>query len=101
MRSCSGQNSGNVIKLWRFVLGTRFSGMFAEVSGDDLSQGPYGLGEALFTSSTPRRRHSCHPVPGTNTPSLPLEGRLLLTSVISTHYCVRDLGRATSAADLW
>ena len=43
MRSCSGQNSGNVIKLWKFVLGTRFSGLFAEVSGDDLSQGPYGL----------------------------------------------------------
>jgi hypothetical protein len=54
MRSCAGQNSGNVIELWKFVLGTRFFRyVSAEVNGEDLGRGFYGLGEALFTGSTP------------------------------------------------
>ena len=56
MQSFLGQNLGKVIGLLKLDLGMQFSGMFAEVDGAELGQGPYKLGEDLFTDSTPRQR---------------------------------------------
>ena len=53
MQSFLGQNLGKVIGLLKLDLGMQFSGMFAEVDGAELGQGPYKLGGDLFTGSTP------------------------------------------------
>jgi hypothetical protein len=55
MQSFLGQNLG-VIGLLKLDLGMQFSGMFAEVDGAELGQGPYKLGRDLFTGATPRQR---------------------------------------------
>ena len=56
MQSFLGQNLGKVIGLLKLDLGMQFSGMFAEVDGAELGQGPSKLGGDLFRGATPRQR---------------------------------------------
>ena len=91
MQSFLGQNLGKVIGLLKLDLGMQFSGMFAEVDGAELGQGPYKLGGDLFRGAT-HGKGSCHrSILGSNALSLPQEGSILLTSVISTPYRVRGI----------
>jgi hypothetical protein len=68
MQSFLGQNLGKVIGLLKLDLGMQFSGMFAEVDGAELGQGPYKLGRGPFHGLYPGDKGSCHrSIPGSNT----------------------------------